>query len=556
MDIAAGGVVIDPTVLATGPVATIHTGRLTDNGTEVAVKIYADRFDRDTATRLDRERQALHTVRSVRSILPIDGVVDDADGRSGVRMERCQGSLAGSLDAGTSTLAVPEVLDIGWAVASALAAAHRVGVVHGGVTPHNVLYRRSGEPVLADFGLALRERFPRDPMHALEFTAPETLRDDVRSVASDLYGLGAVLYAALVGTPPFPHRIGQPPGERILRVLREPVPPVQGAGIPAELSGLIGRLLAKDPADRPSDAAGVAAFFEDLIRPTTVPLADRQPLPVQVSAMTRTYAEHDEATNPDDANDLTGGASNLTGGASNPPGDEQDGQDGGGTRDDFDFDDFADLAGSAGSQSFGPDVAGSSHPEMPAATVGATGPAARADSARPGPTGPAPTSRVLVYTTGGSDPASRPNQPNRPRTRWRPGLLFGLGAVIVGLAVVPLLLRQDNPKQPAAPPPTVTEGPAQAPAAAQSPQVNLELAPPVDRGGHVELTWRADGDLDFAVVVAGERIDTMVLVANRQRTMRVPVDPTRRYCFQVRATDGRHIYTTEPIPIRGARCKL
>ncbi|GAB3156698.1 hypothetical protein GCM10027290_55000 [Micromonospora sonneratiae] len=540
MDITAGGVVIGPKVLANGPVATVHAGHLANTDTEVAVKMFADRFDRDTTARLDRERQALNSVRSVHSILLVDGLVDHPDGRSGVRMELCPGSLAGLLNAGDAALAVSEVLSIGLTVATALAAAHRVGVVHGGVTPHNVLYRRSGEFVLADFGLALRERFPRDPMHALEYTAPETLRDDTRSTASDLYGLGAVLYAALTGAPPFPRRLGQAPGERILRVLREQVPPIHRAGVPAELSDVIGRLLAKDPADRPPDAVGVATLFEELHRAMSAPQADQQALPGQVPATAPTGPDRDEPTSSDDAGDL--------------PGDKQGDVDGSVDLDDFDFDDFAGLAGS---QPSGPEPDRSSQPnasdapDVPPTPTVAASPAVP-DAALPDAAAPAPASRVLVYTTGGSDPAGRSKQ---VRTRWRPALLFGLGAIVVGLTVVPMLLRQDGPKQPAAPP-TVTEGPAQAPAAAQPPQVNLELAPPVDRNSHVELTWRADGDLDFAVVVAGERIDTMVLVANRQRTMRVPVDPTRKYCFQVRATDGRHIYTTEPIPIRGARCKL
>ena len=104
-------------------------------------------------------------------------------------------------------------------------------VLHGGVTPHNVLYRASGF-VLADFGQALRRQFPRDPTHAVEYTAPETLRDDTLSPASDLYGLGAVLFAVLTGAPPFPRRTGQQPGERILQVLREPVPPISGPHVP------------------------------------------------------------------------------------------------------------------------------------------------------------------------------------------------------------------------------------------------------------------------------------------------------------------------------------
>ncbi|WP_238017826.1 serine/threonine-protein kinase [Dactylosporangium sp. AC04546] len=466
MSSETGGVVIGPRALATGPVATVYAGQLADSGAEIAVKLFADRFDRDTAARLDRERRALGTVRAVRSILPVDGVVDHPDGRSGVHMELCRGSLAEVL-AARDALPLRDVLRLGSTVATALAAAHRVGVVHGGVTPHNVLYRRSGDLVLADFGLALRERFPRDLVQALEYTAPETLRDSARSEASDLYGLGAVLYAAVTGTPPFSRRTGQPPGERILRVLREQVPPIRREDVPAELADLVGRLLAKDPADRPPDAASVVAVFER----------------------------------------LSGGAPPVEAPATTPAGSDD--------LDDFDFDDFD-----------GPDPG----PDPDAASA-------------------VPASRKLVYTTGGGD-RSKP-----PRARGRPALFIGLGVVVAGLTVVPIVLSQDGP-EPVVSPPAVVAASARATPSNDASKVNLRLAPPVDQGSHVQLTWQADGDLDFAVVVAGERIDTMVLVANRQRTMRVPVDPTRRYCFQVRATDGRQVYTTEPLPIRGASCKL
>ncbi|WP_243727237.1 protein kinase domain-containing protein [Actinocrispum wychmicini] len=747
--------VIAPRALATGPVATVYMGRLMGTGDEVAVKMFATKFDRDTASRLDRERAALDTVRSVRSILPIDDLVEH-DGRSGVRMELCQGSIAGFLSV---ALAVPDVLRVGVAVATALAAAHRVGVVHGGVTPDNVLYRRTGELVLADFGLALRERFPRDPMLALQYTAPETLRDDTRSAASDLYGLGAVLYTALTGAPPFPRRAGEPPGERILRVLREEVPPVRGVGVPAELSVVIDQLLAKDPATRPSDAASVAGLFESLQRGTPAPA----PVPV--------------------------------GNRSAPPVDNQ-----GGDPDDFDFDDFAEVHNasretahtvaptapptptappmapapmtppmSAGPpmstapqmasapqvptgpqmpqmataplMSTGPQVpptptvprgptappsptppmaptptvppsptvpqvstgrqmpptpvvppgatappmatgqqvlTGRQMPPTPAVPPGATvppnptaphvptgsqmspvptaptptvppnppvslvpptptvprGPAAPLNPTpppmppiptvsptpsapqmpavspplqmptvspppaipsvpsvstvpmvSPGPTEPSdqtvpvvptpsprppepsvpfvatvptprvvpmepvpPGGRVLLHTTAGSPPAG-----TKSRKRWRVGALVGIGVVVAGVTAIPLVLGKDSP-QPHGEPSAVAEAPASV--SVEAPKALIELAPPNDQGSQVELTWRAEGDLDFAVVVAGEQIDTMTLVAHRQRTMRVPVDLTRKYCFQVRGTDGRQIYSSDPIPIRGAHCKI
>ncbi|MEV7551836.1 protein kinase [Amycolatopsis sp. NPDC089917] len=470
MDIETTG---GPRLLAQGPVATVYAGRDPVTGNDFAVKMFPGSFDRETTSWVERERKALAAVRSTRSIAQIDEVLTHPDGRSGFRRELCPGSLANLLDSGTR-LGVPDVLALGAAIASALAAAHGADVLHGGVSPHNVLYRASGEFVLADFGVALRRRFPRDPMYAVEYTAPETLRDDTLSPASDLYGLGAVLYAALTGTPPFPRHTGQQPGERILQVLREPVAPIRDPAVPNELSATILRLLAKEPADRPRDVASLARLFTKL----------------RVPGGEVAGAESADAPSEEDA--------------------------------EVEFDDFAEVR----------------RPAAPAPPV----PAAPVQVVQAPPSG----GRTLIREFSGPLKTER-------RIPWRPVALASAGVLVAGIAVVPLFLGpaeiggQAVPVAAAIPPPS--------PASAPAPDVKLALAPPQDQSDHVHLTWTAEGELDFVVIMAGERLEAKQLVAHRQRSLEIPVDPARRYCFQLRATDGRHIYTTEPVPIRGARCK-
>ncbi|MBB5852043.1 serine/threonine protein kinase [Amycolatopsis umgeniensis] len=457
-----------PRLLAQGPIATVYAGRDPVTGNDFAVKMFPASFDRETSAWLERERKALAAVRSTRSVLQIDEILSHPDGRSGVRRELCPGSLAGLLDSG-ARLGVSDVLALGASIASALAAAHGADLLHGGVSPHNVLYRASGEFVLADFGVALRRRFPRDPMYAVEYTAPETLRDDTLSPASDLYGLGAVLYAALTGAPPFPCHTGQQPGERILQVLREPVTPIQDPAVPRELSGTILRLLAKEPADRPHDVASLARLFTKLRLP---------------------------------------GGEVVTGESHDVPGEEEDV--------DVEFDDFAEVH-------------------------------------RP-PAGAPPVQVVQAPPAGGRTLIREFSGPLKTERGipWRPVALAGAGVLVAGLAALPLVLGpaevggQAIPVAAAIPPPS--------PASAPAPDVKLALAPPQDQSDRVQLTWTAEGELDFVVIMAGERIETKQLIAHRQRSLEVPVDPARRYCFQLRATDGRHVYTTEPIAIRGARC--
>lgn len=569
MSIESGGAVGNLRLLARGPVAEVYVGRSAETGADVAVKLFAERLDRDTAALLDRERAALEAVRSVRSVLPIDGTVVDGAGRSGVRMELCRGSLAGLLDT-AGALGVPDVLAIGCAAATALAAAHNVGVVHGGVTPANVLFRGTGEVVLADFGLALRERFPRDPVHAVEFTAPETLRDDTRSSAADLYGLGAVLHTALTGQPPFPRRAGQQPGERILQVLRDEALLIRDPGVPPELSTVVHQLLAKDPAARPPDAAAVADRLDRLRRATTpapapVPVAGpasawapppvpvSNPVPVQVPVAGPVHPDPPTipipvpipVPTPLSVPDRPASeASEPEPDAGSEPGSEPD---------DFDFDDFDEVT----EVNRGPQV--NQTPEAtPAAPVPApaqhpTSAPVPAPVAAPDPTRPPippPGGRTLVREFDGGEGTGQ----GTARSRWRRGAAVGVGVALVGLATVAVVGWRGGSATPSAQSATTAPPTQPAVSSVDTPAVKVTVSPPTDDGDAVELAWSAAGDFDFAVVVAGEKIDTMVLVANREHSMRVPVDRTRRYCFQVRATDGQHVYQSDPVPVRGAHC--
>src|SRR5690349_11297834 len=162
----------DLTRLDDGPVATVYSGHRA--GVPVALKVFPKRFDKRTASSFSKEQAKLSAVRRVTSILMVDGVEELPSGESAVRMELCTQSLAALVER-VGPLPAADVAILGRAMATALAAAHSVGVVHGGVAPSNVLFRQNNEPVLADFGVTLRQAFTRDPLHAIEYLPPETL---------------------------------------------------------------------------------------------------------------------------------------------------------------------------------------------------------------------------------------------------------------------------------------------------------------------------------------------------------------------------------------------
>jgi serine/threonine protein kinase len=227
-------------LLGRGPVAEVYAVAGT------AVKVFPGRFDRRTLAAIARERAKLARVTA--PVLPVDAV-EVVDGKHVLRMALCAESLAGRVER-EGPLPAGEVAALCETLSRALAAAHRLGVLHGGVSPANVLYRPGGDAVLADFGLAQRLAFRRDPLHVMEWLSPEKLRTAADDVRTDWYGLGAVLHFALTGESPQPSRIGESTGERILRMLDEPVRAISRPDVPIGLATTIARLLAPDPARR------------------------------------------------------------------------------------------------------------------------------------------------------------------------------------------------------------------------------------------------------------------------------------------------------------------
>ncbi|BFU42967.1 hypothetical protein KRMM14A1004_12040 [Krasilnikovia sp. MM14-A1004] len=138
---------------------------------------------------------------------------------------------------------------IGLALLDALTAAHRAGVLHRDVKPHNVLIGHDGRVVLTDFGLAtfVDEGSVTGPgmiVGSPHYVSPERARDGASTVESDLWSLGATLYAAVEARSPYAR-------ESVMATLialasAEPDPPVLAGPLAPVLLGLLRR----DPAER------------------------------------------------------------------------------------------------------------------------------------------------------------------------------------------------------------------------------------------------------------------------------------------------------------------
>jgi eukaryotic-like serine/threonine-protein kinase len=166
----------------------------------------------------------------------------------------------GSLDdlvARLGKLPERDVLDIGAQIAAALGAALQRGLLHRDVKPGNILFNDEGIPKIVDFGLArsTEEGAATPNTETLPiwgtpyYVAPEKLRGQPEDVRSDIYSLGATLFHALAGRPPFDlgsaAEVGGQHATAPSLSLKANVPNVQPQTV-----HVIGRMLAKDPAQR------------------------------------------------------------------------------------------------------------------------------------------------------------------------------------------------------------------------------------------------------------------------------------------------------------------
>jgi eukaryotic-like serine/threonine-protein kinase len=245
-------------------------------GREVAVKevmlppslLQAER--RTAEARVMRESRAAARLNHPGAVTLYD-VVHEQD-HTFVVMELVEAPTLADLVQAEGPLPPGRVAEIGGQLASALEAAHRAGIVHRDVKPGNVMVAEDGGVKLADLGVASLQGDPRLTVTGLvigspAYMAPEQARGKPSGPPADLWALGATLFYAVEGEPPFDRGALIP---TLAAVVNEDPRRPRRAG---PLAPVIGALLAKDPAARPS-ATKVRAWLAalvDVARPTPPP---------------------------------------------------------------------------------------------------------------------------------------------------------------------------------------------------------------------------------------------------------------------------------------------
>ncbi|ROO84602.1 serine/threonine protein kinase [Actinocorallia herbida] len=197
-----------------------------------------------------------------------------------VVMEFVGGGSLGALLRAEGRLPFERVSALGLSLCDALAEAHGSGVVHRDLKPDNILLR-GDRAVITDFGIASLADATAltstgTKMGTPLYMAPEQVEGGKATAAADMWSVGATLYAAVEGRTPF----AAPTLMALFNaILSRPHEPCEHAG---PLGPVLSRLLAKDPADRPS-AEQAAALLTEALRPAPGPMAAPAPVAAPVA---------------------------------------------------------------------------------------------------------------------------------------------------------------------------------------------------------------------------------------------------------------------------------
>jgi len=244
----------------------------------VALKVLRPEYanHREVLARFQREAEAAASVSHPNVVTVLD-IGRTASGLPYLVCEYLEGRDLSEHLADKGKLDVPSALHIIKQVCKGLAAAHASGVVHRDLKPHNVFLVgdfTSGAPArpavkILDFGLSrFLQTTPESQltqsgaiMGTPAYMAPEQARAQPVDRRADVYGTGAILYAALTGRPPF---VGETAQETVLAVLNQEPPPPRSLepSIPVPLEIILERALAREPADRFADALSLEIALE------------------------------------------------------------------------------------------------------------------------------------------------------------------------------------------------------------------------------------------------------------------------------------------------------
>jgi len=259
--------------LGAGGMANVYLAEDQELGRRVAIKILNDRHanDEQFVERFRREAKNAAALSHPNIVSIYDR--GEAEGTYYIAMEYLDGRSLKELVVSRGPAPLNVTIEYVRQILSALRFAHRHGIVHRDIKPHNVLVDAEGRVKVTDFGIARAGTSQMTEAGSIvgtaQYLSPEQARGTAVDQRSDLYSLGIVLYELLTGTLPFN---GDTPVEIAMKHLSQtPEPPSQlRPELPHDADLVVARALAKDPDDRYQSADEMDADLERLARGAAV----------------------------------------------------------------------------------------------------------------------------------------------------------------------------------------------------------------------------------------------------------------------------------------------
>src|SRR4051794_16536673 len=259
--------------LGTGGMANVYLAEDQELGRRVAIKMLDDRHAQDDQF-VERFRREAKNAAGL-SHPNIVSIYDrgEAEGTYYIAMEYLDGSTLKELINKRGPTPVKIAIGYTKQILAALGFAHRNGIVHRDIKPHNVLVDGDGRLKVTDFGIARSGSSQMTEVGSIigtaQYLSPEQARGSSVGPGSDIYSVGVVLYEMLTGEVPF---TGDTPLEIAMKHLSAiPDPPSRrNAAVPRDLDLIVPRALAKNPRNRYQSAEEMDADLERVGRGVAV----------------------------------------------------------------------------------------------------------------------------------------------------------------------------------------------------------------------------------------------------------------------------------------------
>jgi eukaryotic-like serine/threonine-protein kinase len=260
--------------IGSGGMADVYEAEDTQLGRRVALKLLHRRFaeDEEFVERFRREASAAAGLSHPNVVQVFDR--GEWDGTYYIAMELLEGRNLKQVVREHGALDPALAVDIVLQILKAARFAHRRGIVHRDIKPHNVIVDQEGRAKVTDFGIARAGASDMTEtgsiMGTAQYLSPEQAQGHPVDARSDLYSIGVVLYELLTGAPPF--EADSAVTIALKQVAEDPLPPRRrNPAVSPALDAVVMRALRKDPAERYQDADAFIAALESAMAGGYVP---------------------------------------------------------------------------------------------------------------------------------------------------------------------------------------------------------------------------------------------------------------------------------------------